>query len=171
MAVGKGRGLGAAVLDLVRPPTLSTSRQLTYVTGKTTGVTIPSAARQLGVSTRTLRGWINGKTKPNARSRIELKRVYERFWKIDHRARPAPDISRATLKISATPLGAIVVQRRDRAHILVENTRRDWSGVMAATTAHQAYEAFIDGIIDPSPLPPVPEYLSFHDGDFTIVTV
>jgi hypothetical protein len=152
---------------------VSVARQLAYVAGPKTGVPVLSAARQLGVSTRTLRGWLSGTTAPSKTSRGKLTSLYERFWRIDHKTRPAPSIATANLKISALPDGTITIQHRPRSDVLAERTRRDWSGVMAATTAEEAYEAFVQGIIVPSPLPPVePDYLWFWEGSsYTVETV
>lgn len=172
MASGSGPSLGHAILNLVAPPAAGWQKQLAYVTGAKTGVSLGSAARQIGVLPRTLRRWISGQAAPSKRSQGKLTGVYERFWRIDHRGRPPERTATAVLKISAKPLGAITIQGRERSSILVEKGRRDWSGVMAARTPDEAYEAFVAGVIGPSPLPAVEDgYLEFDDGDYTVETV
>lgn len=154
---------------------------IAYILSPRTGASLPAVSRQLGIKQSTIRGWGSGKTKPSTESQHRIKDLYQRFFGINNKTKPLRSASGAqSAAVSAAKLvientsnrDGITIQGRTVNPIDVDrSTRRDWSGVLAATTEAEAVEAFIGGILKPSPLPPVgPGYLEFDDGDYTITT-
>jgi len=180
---GSGPSLGDAILDLVKPaagdpPDRSLARQLSYILSPRTGASAGSVARQAGISLDTLRRWLKGDQKPGRRGQSGIRKVYERFWRINNPVkRSLQGIANAKLIITNTsdPQG-IVIHRpgasdRPTNPVEIEASRsRKWAGVLRATTADQAFDAFVMGVIGVSPLPTVPQYLDFLLGDYAIRT-
>lgn len=164
------------MLDFMRSvgwlaPERTVRNMLRYVLGRSTGASRITVARALGTSGRNLDAWSSGTARPIATNRDRIKRLFERFWRINNRRRPGPN---GVLKITSEPEGGITIKGRSRPHILVENAaERRWDLVQEATTATQAQARFIRGVIEPTGLPPVaPDYLWFHKGhEFTIKTL
>lgn len=177
------RDLGAGILRFldekssVTPEPRSTKRQLTYVLSKRTGASAGSVARQLGVTEGTLRRWIRGKQAPSGRNQKRLAELYERFWRINHdvrKPRKRPQFKTARLKIeNTTNRDGIIFPEGNRVRtgnpLYIDASRqRQWKDVLNATTPEEAYQAFVKGVIGVSPLPSVPEYLDFLEGDYAI---
>lgn len=177
------RDLGAAVLRLlddaseVTPEPRSTKRQLTYVLSKRTGASAGSVAHQLGVSAETLRRWLKGTQKPSRRNEKRIAELYARFWAINHNVRnprKRPKFKTARLMIeNTTNREGIIFPEGNRVRVVnplgIDASRqRKWSDVLGASTPEEAYKAFVNGVIGVSPLPSVPEYLDFLEGDYTI---
>jgi hypothetical protein len=169
--------LGQAVLSLVRippqpaPDDRSTRQQLRYLTAKTTGASNQSITRQLGIKAPTLRSWLTGTAKPSAASARKIDELFQHFWQVNN-ANKFTTAARTTkqLKITGNPQGIITIQGRPRASIIVERGRRKWVDVLLARTPREAYEAFANDVIGPSPLPTIhPDYLWFHQGTYKIV--
>lgn len=178
MASGSGPSLGDAVLDLVHPvtpepPKRSTKQQVAYVLSPKTGASVGSVARQAGVSTRTVRSWASGGKLSNA-SAASVNKLFGHFWGLNNKPNPRPRILTRKLKISVSPNPTITIgppgKRREMYSITVErSSRRKWDPVFAAADATDAFEAFVAGVLGPSPLPPVsPDYLWFGEGNYTI---
>jgi hypothetical protein len=177
------RNLGEAVLRLVDdvsgvpPEPRSTRRQLTYVLSKRTGASPESVLRQLGASKESLRRWLKGTQAPGKRNREQINRLYEKFWAINHDARnprKRPKFKTAPLIVTnETNPDGIVFPEGNRSRVnnplrIDASRNRKWNDILRATTPEDAYKAFVSGVIDPSPLPSVPEYLDFLEGYYTI---
>lgn len=155
----------------------TTKRQLTYVLSKRTGASAESVARQLGVTMGTLKRWIKGTQKPSGRNAKRLSDLYEKFWRINHdvrnpRKRPQFKTARLIVENTTNRDGIIFPEgRRQRIGnpLTIDASRqRKWNDVLSASTPEQAYKAFVKGVLGPSPLPSVPEYLDFLEGDYSI---
>jgi transcriptional regulator with XRE-family HTH domain len=177
VATGSGNSLGAALMALVAPVARTTKQMIAYILSPRTGASVGSVARQLGVKTRTVRGWQSGKSAPSAASEDKIEEVYKRFFRLNNKSRPVREINTAALSIKNTsdPAGIVFHTRGkpDRVSnplVVERSTQRKWEGVIAAKTPEEAYEKFVDDVIGPSPLPGVPEYLEFLDGDYTITS-
>lgn len=175
--LGEGilRFLDAEAGQAAEPRT--TKRQLTYVLSKRTGASAESVARQLGVTIGTLRRWLKGTQKPSAKNTQRIAGLYDRFWRINHdvrnpRKRPKFKTARLIVENTTNRDGIIFPEgRRTRIAnpLTIDASRqRKWNDVLSASTPEQAYQAFVKGVLGPSPLPSVPEYLDFLEGYYAI---
>lgn len=167
--------LGAAVLALVSPPARSVKAMIAYILSPRTGASTQSVARQLKVRQATVRSWEAGKRPPSGASQRKIKVLYERFYRLNNARKPGRNVNTAELKVRniSDPAGIVVHEGRRGDRPLnpcpVEaSTQRQWGPVLDAKTPLEAYDAFVAGVIGPSPLPSIPDYLDFLDGDYTI---
>ena len=173
MATGSGPSLGAAILALVAAPVRTTKQMIRYILSPNTGASLTSVSRQLDVKHATIRKWQGGTTSPSAESQRRIKTLYQRFFRINNKTTPLRGVSTAKLIIrNDSDRDGITIQGRTVNPIEVErSTSRRWTEVLAATTPAEAEDAFIVGVLGPSPLPPVePGSLEFGLGDYTITS-
>lgn len=167
MAKASGPSLGDAVHALlqVAPPERTWKSQLRYITGKSTGASRKSVARQLGIHPDTITRWANGKRAPSKSSRADLKRVFDRFWTINNKHGSGPNPGTAILTVR----GKITVQGKERSSVIVEPTRksRNWKRLRTAspsTISADGGSLFISALHIGIP------YLVFHPSPYTIET-
>lgn len=162
----RGRSLGDAVhamLEVAAPTSRGWRSELRYITGKTTGASRESVARQLGVKPATLRSWLDKGITPTKASRAEIERVFKRFWGINTKAGAGPSPGTAVLTVK----GDITVKDKPRKSIICEPgpIPRKWKTLRTATVAqiNKDYGSLFIDAVDPG----IP-YLKFHSGPFTI---
>jgi hypothetical protein len=151
---------------------------LAYLLSPVTGASRLAVRRQLGVHRDTIRRWITGTQKPGKQATARIKVTYEHFWAINNPARQSlQGIATKRLRITNTSNPDGIIIKKGQGFRVVNpveiepSRRRMWSRVLKARSPQEAEKAFVDGVIGPSPLPPVPEYLEFLPGDYLIEAV
>lgn len=161
-----GRSFGEAILAMVQPPSKSVRQQINYLLSRRTGASVEAVARQLGVKQATLRGWVSGKTKPNAKSQREIKSLYGRFYQINTRRSGDYRTGKLVITNTSDPDGIKIQGRLTNPLEIERSTRRRWDRIGAAQDGEEAFKWFVKDVFGPSPLPPVsPDYLDFDPDD------
>lgn len=166
MASGTGPSLGAAVHDLLRVSPRehrSLKQQLHYLTAKTTGASVPSVARQLDTSPKTVRIWISGERPPTKANRDRIARLFDRFWEINNRSAPGRNPGDRMLRVT----GPVYVHGKQRTSVIVEKGRRarDWEALRTSSAEDISKDKgllFINALDIPIP------YLEFRRGHYRI---
>lgn len=168
MPKGRGDSLGAAVHDLMRVTSGNRTwkQQLDYVLAKTTGASLESVARQIGVPPRRVRIWRAREATPSKASQANIARVFERFWEINNRNYAGRTLGDRMLRVS----GRVYVSGKERKSIIVEKGRhaRDWATLRTSTDEEISQD---NGRLFKDALDIGIPYVEFRRGGYTIETL